>query len=234
MGLPGNGVIRGIVRRGPDSIEELWYPRTDGKYGGFDNLPANAADWALTMYHLPRGKTWDAVLLADALRKRGVHASLDADRITVTLPIAAINIERNQAVTSVADFWGEIVGETAATLTFAPDAVLENIILDLDIAACVEGNFPRIDYVLGAVLDCGYDSGCLREIAKTYSHREKDIDRICDQIEVLVVAKESALADSRFSDARTLADEEHRLRRQVETLVKESIVFTEAPNQCEE
>ena len=53
------------------------------------------------MYHLPKGKTWDALLFVEALQKRGVDVTLVVDRVALTLPVQRMDIERIMNATAM-------------------------------------------------------------------------------------------------------------------------------------
>jgi hypothetical protein len=172
------------------------------------------------VYHLPRGKTWDAQLLVDALRKRGVRAALDADRVAMSLPVQRMDIDRIMNLTTIDDLRPEIIGFTSAVISFAPTAVLQNIVLEC------EGTFeadcyPRIADVTGAIIDCGYDTGNDRELANRYYTGEIDLNPIFDRIDELQIDKENAVAQYRFEEAKAILDKQRPLKQQIDNLLRQ-------------
>ena len=174
------------------------------------------------MYHLPKGKTWDARLLADALQKRGVSAAIEGDRVTMTLPVERIDIEKVLDKKVRDELKPEIVGQASATIAFAPGAVLENIVFEC--TRTLEPDcFAATTAVAAAVLACGYESGSERDLANKYYRGELDIDAIFDRIEQLQVDKEQAVAEYRFDDALAILEKQRPLRQNIEDLLRDSI-----------
>ena len=174
------------------------------------------------VYHLPKGKIWDAELLVEALQKRGVKATRDGERITMTLPVERLDIDRIVNARTLDELKPEIVGFASATISFEPSAVLENIVFEY--ARSFEADcYPRSSDVTDAILDCGYDTGSDCELANKYYTAEIDINAIFAKIEELQVDKEQAIVEHRYYDAKAILDKEQPLKQRIEDLLRDSI-----------
>ena len=171
------------------------------------------------MYHLPRGKTWDAQLLAEALQRRGVKATRDADRVELILPVERFDIDRIVNAKSIDDLRPEIVGFTPASISFAPTAAVQNIVLECERSFEVDC-YPRTKDVTDAIVDCGYDTGSDRELANRYYTGENDLTAIFDRIEELQIDKENAVAEHRYHDAKAILEKQRPLKQQIEDLLR--------------
>ncbi len=171
------------------------------------------------VYHLPKGKTWDAELLAAALQKRGVKATRDGDRIALTLPVERLDIDRIVNAKTLDELTPENVGFVSATILFEPSVILENIVFEY--ARNFEGDcYPQIADVTKAIVDCGYDTGNDRELANRYYAGEIDLNPIFDKIETLQIDKENAVAEYRFDVAKTILEKQRPLKHQIEDLLR--------------
>lgn len=174
------------------------------------------------MYHLPKGRTWDAELLTAALQQRGVKATCSGDRIVLTLAVERIDIDRIVNATAFEDLKAEIVGFTSATIFFDPNAGLENIVFEYEHGfkgACC----PRTSDVTDAILDCGYDAGSFCELANKHYTGEIDINAIFAKIAELQIEKEQAIVESQFGEAKTILDTQQLLKQQIEALIQDSL-----------
>ncbi len=173
------------------------------------------------MYHLPHTETWDPPRLASALSEHGVTVVDVDDSISIVLPIQMIDIDRIISAKDAADLQPQVVGETSATLAFVPEAILENIVLAFS-ASFADRQYPRTNDVTAAILSCGYDSGSESELAKKHYAGDVDLEPIFARIDDLQTAKEQAVAECRFADAKMCLEEQRPLREQIESLLAES------------
>ncbi|WP_144059257.1 hypothetical protein [Rhodopirellula sp. SWK7] len=175
------------------------------------------------MYHLPPGMIWDAVTVATALRERGVKASIEGDRVRLTLPVQRWNIDAILDGDCGADLAPEIVGESIATLSFVPNVILSNVVLKLPESFLLDLEcVPRITEVTDAILSCGYASGSDREFADQHWKGSTDMHPIFDEIDNLQIAIEQAVAEHRYEDARAILDSRQSLRQSIEDVLRES------------
>ncbi len=172
------------------------------------------------MYHLPRGKVWAPELLVHALHEHQVDASLEADRISLTLWVEKLHFETARDGTLL-KIVREVIGKTLSTLSFDASAVLENILLECNRPFEINC-LPQTDAVTAAIVQCGYDYGSERELAKRYYRGEVDLDTMFEEMELLDVKKEQAAARGCFDEARSFLDEKLALRSQVEDLLRSS------------
>ena len=171
------------------------------------------------MYHLPKGKTWDVEVLTAALQKRGVKATRDGERISLTLPVERLDIDRIVNARTLDELKPEIVGFASATIFFEPSVILENIVFEYALSferAC----YPQTADVTNAIVDCGYDTGTDRELANRYYTGEIALYHIFDKIEALQIDKENAVAEYRFDDAKNIREKQRLLKQQIEDLLR--------------
>lgn len=171
------------------------------------------------MCHLPRWKTWDTQLLAEALRKRGVKATRDADRVELILLVERFDTDRIVNAKSIDDLRPELVGFTHATISFASSAVVQKIVFECERYFEVDC-YPRTTDVTDAIVDCGYDTGSNRDLANRYYTGEIDFNPIFDRIEELQIKKENAVAENRYPDAKAILEKQRPLKQQIEDLLR--------------
>ena len=174
-------------------------------------------------YHLPRGRLWNAQLLVEALQKRGVKATRDGERVAMTLLVKRCDILNAHTFDDLSSaLIGENIGVVSATLSFAPMAVLENVLLE--VSQRFEANcYPRIEEVTNALLECGYVTLNHRELANKYYTGEIDLNAFFDTIEELQIDKMRALDEHRFNDAMVIFQKVQQIKQQIEDLLRNSM-----------
>ncbi len=154
-------------------------------------------------------------MLTAALQKRGVRAIRDGDRIALTLPVERLEVDRIVNARALDELEPEIVGFVSATIFFEPRAILENIVFEY--ASSLEGDCHlRTEGVTNAIVDFGYDIGEERELANRYYTGEIDLNPVFDEIEVLQIDKENAIAEYRYDDAKNILEKQRPLKQQIE------------------
>jgi hypothetical protein len=174
-------------------------------------------------YHMPRGRHWNAPLLVEVLQKRGVKATLDGERVVMTLLVKRCDIVNAHTVEDfMSAMIGEDIGVVSATLSFIPMAVLENI--RLKVSERLEADcYPQIDEVTNSLLECGYVTLNHRELANKYYTGEIDLNALFDTIEELQIDKIRAIEEYRFDDAGAKHERVKQIKQQIEDLLRSSI-----------
>ena len=175
------------------------------------------------MYHMPRGRHWNAPLLVEALQKRGVKATLDGEQVVMTLLVKRCDILNAH---TVEDFMSAIIGENigvvSATLSLVPMAVLENV--RLKVSQRLEADwYPQIEEVTNSLLECGYVTLNHRELANKYYTGEIDLNALFDTIEELQIDKMRAIDECRFDDAGVKHERVKQIKQQIEDLLRNSM-----------
>ena len=175
------------------------------------------------MYHLPRGRHWNASLLVGVLQKRGVKATLDGERVVMTLPVKRCDFSNVQ---TVEDFMSAMIGENSgvvsATLSLVPMALLENV--RLEVYERLEADwYPQIEEVTNSLLECGYVTLNHRELANKYYTGEIDLNALFDTIEELQIDKIRAIDESRFEDAGVKHERVKQIKQHIEDLLRNSL-----------
>lgn len=174
-------------------------------------------------HHVPVRDSWRPNDVAAAFRGLGLHADVVDERVFVVVPVLEV-LDQQQiiAATTARELRRKTLGETTATLSFRDDQLIDNICIEFDIETVSSlTKYPDYSRLKKGLENCGYACGSESEIIQLYLPKDSDAFDLLAELETLQRRKEDLVAIADFEQAKTVLQQQGKLRAEIERKIRE-------------